>query len=159
VTFTEGQSLTYVQACIKEGLRIHPVVGMLLERIVPEGGATFDGVFLPGGTIVGMNPWVIARDKKVYGEDAEDFRPERWIEATPAELKLMERNFLAVSFVLFHSYDCWILRAGFSSHSVQEPGPWATIEGVKILALVGSSRWNFGNPQFRLAGRIMTGIA
>jgi cytochrome P450 len=135
VTFTEGQSLTYIQACIKEGLRIHPAVGMLLERIVPEGGATFEGVFVPGGTIVGMNPWVIARDKKVYGEDAEDFRPERWIEATPAELKLMERNFLAVSFVLFHSYDCCILRVDFPSHLVQEARPWSMIEGVKILAL------------------------
>jgi cytochrome P450 len=70
---------------------------MLLERIVPVGGATFDGVFLPGGTIVGMNPWVVTRDRNVYGEDATEFRPERWIEASPAELKLMERNFLAVS--------------------------------------------------------------
>lgn len=71
---------------------------MLLERIVPAGGATFDGIVLPAGTIIGMNPWVIARERKVYGEDADEFRPERWLEATPAELKLMERNFLAVSF-------------------------------------------------------------
>lgn len=75
---------------------------MLLERIVPEGGATFDGVFLPGGTIVGMNPWVVARDKKVYGEDAVEFRPERRIEACKEDLKLMERNFLAVSCFFFH---------------------------------------------------------
>jgi len=95
VTFAQGQHLPYIQACIKEGLRIQPAVGMLLERIVPEGGATFDGVFFPAGTIVGMNPWVISRDKSTYGDDAAEFRPERWLEASPAQLKLMERNFLA----------------------------------------------------------------
>jgi cytochrome P450 len=27
-----------------------------------------------------MNAWVINRDKKTFGEDADDFRPERWME-------------------------------------------------------------------------------
>lgn len=44
---------------------------------------------------MGMNPWVAARDKTVYGADAYTFRPERWLEASTEELKIMERNFLA----------------------------------------------------------------
>jgi cytochrome P450 len=97
VTFDEGQRMSYIQACIKEGLRLQPAVGMLLERLVPNGGATLDGVFFPGSTIVGINPWVVALDTTVYGEDARDFRPERWLEASAEEHRLMERNFLAVS--------------------------------------------------------------
>jgi len=52
-------------------------------------------VWLPEGTITGVNPWVVSSDRKVYGIDAEAYRPERWLEANPAEMKLMERNFLA----------------------------------------------------------------
>lgn len=95
VTYSESLQMTYVQACIKEGLRMHPAVGMLMERIVPKGGVTLDDVHLPAGAIVGINPWVATRDIDVYGLDADQFRPERWLEASPEKLKLMERNFLA----------------------------------------------------------------
>ena len=79
---------------------MHPAVGQLLERVVPDGGATISGVWLPEGTIVGVNPWVPGRDKSTYGEDADEYRPERWLEADDQKLKLMERNFLAVSYFL-----------------------------------------------------------
>ncbi|OCT45484.1 Pisatin demethylase [Cladophialophora carrionii] len=95
VTYYEAQRMPYFQTCMREALRMHPAVGQLLERIVPEGGATIDGVHLPAGTIVGMNPWVAARDTAVYGHDADIFRPERWIEADERTLKLMDRNWLA----------------------------------------------------------------
>ena len=96
VTFEEAQQLKYFQAVIKEALRMHPAVGLLLERVVPKGGAEISGVWLPEGTIIGINPWVAARDRSVYGDDAYAFRPERWLEADAAQLRLMERNFLAV---------------------------------------------------------------
>jgi cytochrome P450 len=97
VTFAESNQMKYLQACMKEAMRLHPAVGMLLERIVPEGGVTISGKYIPQGTIIGANPWVLARDQKVYGEDADAYRPERWLEADEKALKLMERNFLAVS--------------------------------------------------------------
>ncbi|KAK0257084.1 hypothetical protein LTS09_007989 [Friedmanniomyces endolithicus] len=95
VTFAESQNLRYFQAVIKEALRMHPAVGLLLERLVPAGGAEVAGIHLTEGTVIGMNPWVAARDKVVYGPDPYVFRPERWLEADEQSLKLMERNFLA----------------------------------------------------------------
>lgn len=95
VTFAEAQKLSYFQAVIKEALRMHPAVGLLLERVVPASGAQLGIFHLPAGTVVGMNPWVAARDKSVYGADTDDFRPERWLEASEERLKVMERNFLA----------------------------------------------------------------
>ncbi|KAH8817037.1 putative P450 monooxygenase [Xylogone sp. PMI_703] len=95
VTFSEANKMKYLQACMKEAMRMHPAVGQLLERVVPEGGVTLSGVWLPQGTIVGVNPWVPSRDRLTYGDDADIYRPERWLEADAAQLKLMERNFLA----------------------------------------------------------------
>jgi hypothetical protein len=37
-------------------------------------------------TQVGINSWIITRDKSLYGDDADVWRPERWLEYTP-ELK------------------------------------------------------------------------
>lgn len=98
ITYAEAQRMPYFQVCMREALRMHPAVGQLLERIVPPEGATISGAFLPGGTVVGINPWLAARDKNVYGSDVHVFRPERWIEADDTTLKLMDRNWLAVSF-------------------------------------------------------------
>jgi cytochrome P450 len=103
VSFSDANKMKYLQACMKEAMRMHPAVGQLLERVVPEGGTTLSGFQLPQGTIVGINPWVPSRDRKTYGQDAESYRPERWLEADADQLKLMERNFLAVS-----SLEIWV---------------------------------------------------
>jgi cytochrome P450 len=49
ITFKEGQQLPYLQATIKEALRLHPAVNQILARIVPEGGAELAGRFFPQG--------------------------------------------------------------------------------------------------------------
>lgn len=60
VSWKNSQAMPYLDAVIKEAVRMHPAVGQLLERHVPKGGITLGDVFLPEGTIVGMNPWVAA---------------------------------------------------------------------------------------------------
>jgi hypothetical protein len=89
--------MPYLQAILKEAMRYHPSVSFLLERVVPKGGTIISGRGIPEGTIVGINAWVIHRDKKIFGEDADKFRPERWLEADEEKLKAMERTFFAVS--------------------------------------------------------------
>ncbi|KAF2094901.1 cytochrome P450 [Rhizodiscina lignyota] len=79
VQLEEADQMPYLQAVMWEALRLHPAVGMSLPRVVPVGGTEFDGHYLPAGTIVGVNPWVVQRNKEVYGEDVETFRPERWL--------------------------------------------------------------------------------
>ncbi|KAE8356015.1 cytochrome P450 [Aspergillus coremiiformis] len=78
----EIRGLPYLDAVMREAMRLHPGVGLLVERIVPEGGFTLpDGRVVPGGTIVGMNPWVINRDSTVFGAEPDLFKPERWLPA------------------------------------------------------------------------------
>lgn len=86
------RQLPFLNAVIKEALRCHPAAGLTLERIVPQGGVTVSGVFIPGGTIIGANAWVIHRDKDIFGEDAEQWRPQRWIEADKERRRRMENH-------------------------------------------------------------------
>ncbi|KAJ6005035.1 cytochrome P450 [Penicillium herquei] len=76
-------SLPYLDAVMREAMRISPGLAMVIERIVPKGGFSLpDGRFVAEGTIVGMNPYVIHRDSAVYGADVDSFIPERWLPAT-----------------------------------------------------------------------------
>ncbi|KAK7731065.1 hypothetical protein SLS53_008867 [Cytospora paraplurivora] len=54
----EVQNLPYLDACIQEALRLHPPFCLPLERVVPDGGITIKGRFLPAGTCVGVHPSV-----------------------------------------------------------------------------------------------------
>ena len=80
VSHATAKNLPYLDALIKETLRYHPAVSMIMERIVPAAGLTLpQGKLVPGGCHVGMNPYVVGRNKKIFGEDADTFRSERWL--------------------------------------------------------------------------------
>jgi cytochrome P450 len=81
---------------MKEAMRMHPGVSFPLERIVPSGGAELCGVQLPGGTVVGVNPAVIHRNTDIFGADANEFRPERWLVKDEQTVKMMDRHLLTV---------------------------------------------------------------
>ena len=82
IAYRSTENLPYFNAVVKESMRLHPGIGVLLERVVPEGGLALphDGSTIPPGTIVGLNPWVIHRDPEVFGADADAFVPERWLQ-------------------------------------------------------------------------------
>uniref|UniRef100_A0A0E0CGV0 Cytochrome P450 n=1 Tax=Oryza meridionalis TaxID=40149 RepID=A0A0E0CGV0_9ORYZ len=68
--------LKYLKLIIKETLRLHPVVPLLLPRECRETCEVM-GYDIPIGTTVLVNVWAIGRDPK-YWEDAETFIPERF---------------------------------------------------------------------------------
>ena len=75
------RDLPYLDAVIHETMRINPGIAMIFERVVPEGGFTLpDGRYIPAGTKVGINPFVTNRDYGVFGEDADSFNPDRWLQ-------------------------------------------------------------------------------
>ncbi|OAA62127.1 Cytochrome P450 [Cordyceps fumosorosea ARSEF 2679] len=91
VSWREIQKLPYLQAVVKEGLRMWPPVSGLGFKRVPAGGAHVDGFFVPGGTEIGQAFLAVGRSQKVWGPDADVFRPERWLRAGAADLKKMNR--------------------------------------------------------------------
>ncbi|KAJ5947535.1 hypothetical protein N7466_000550 [Penicillium verhagenii] len=80
VPYKVAQNMPYLQSCIQEGLRCHPAVGMSMPRVVPPAGLVVNGKRIPGGIIAGANPWVIHRNKEIFGDDADVFRPDRWLD-------------------------------------------------------------------------------
>ena len=118
VKWKESQDMPYLQAVIKEALRVHPSTGLPMGRVVPEGGATLAGRFFPAGvsvqtsyailchidmltipskTVVGVNSWVASFNTSVFGNDAHEFRPERWLISDEKKLAFMDRYWIPVS--------------------------------------------------------------
>ncbi|KAI4595116.1 hypothetical protein KJ359_007091 [Pestalotiopsis sp. 9143b] len=80
--YAETRRLPYLEAVTRECLRYLPGNCFAQERYVPAGGLTLpDGSHVPQGTAIGFNAYVLHRNKEVWGPDAEDFVPERWLPA------------------------------------------------------------------------------
>lgn len=96
-TYVEvSQHLPFYAACIKEALRLNPSGATLLPRVVCPGDPELilNGRQVPIGTEVAMNPWIAHRDAGMYGDDAEEFKPDRWL-VDPAIAKVYEKYNLA----------------------------------------------------------------
>ncbi|CAK7213413.1 hypothetical protein SEUCBS140593_001841 [Sporothrix eucalyptigena] len=96
VSYAAASALPYLDAVIKESLRIHPPNGVMYCRTVPAGGATICGKFLPGGTEVGVSPWVVHYDEELFPEP-EKFHPERWLAPDDGLVALRKRSIFAFS--------------------------------------------------------------
>ena len=85
-TYAQASKLPYLKGCINEGMRLHPSVGLTMPRLVPAGGASIAGVHIPEGFRVGVNGAVVQYDCDVFGTDANEFNPSRWIERDAVEM-------------------------------------------------------------------------
>lgn len=79
-TYEQVKRLPYLEAVVNEGLRVHSTSSLGLPRVAPEGGLTIKGVHFPQGTVLSVPTYTIHRDTQAWGEDADQFRPERWFE-------------------------------------------------------------------------------
>jgi cytochrome P450 len=77
--YSESLDLPFLCACIKEAMRLHLSVGLTMPRTVPVGGTTLCDRYLAQGYRVGMNAAVVHYDKSVFGVDADQFNPQRWL--------------------------------------------------------------------------------
>ncbi|KAI0131511.1 cytochrome P450 52E1 [Daldinia grandis] len=77
--------MKYLNWAVKEALRLNPPVAAnareaVRDTILPTGGGS-DGkspIFVAKGTILRYLPWALQRRQDIYGDDADEFRPERW---------------------------------------------------------------------------------
>ncbi|KAL0567122.1 hypothetical protein V5O48_014867 [Marasmius crinis-equi] len=92
------ESLPYLNAVVKESLRYHPVVVRLQkaalmddclplsESIKMKHGGEINELPVPKGTKVMISVAAYNRSEAIFGEDAHDFRPERWLEQNESGL-------------------------------------------------------------------------
>ena len=75
-TFADASRLPYVCAIVREVLRWRPVLPLGLPHAVIKDD-WYEGMFIPKGTVCVPNIWHCNHDRAVFGEDADEFRPER----------------------------------------------------------------------------------
>ena len=78
IKWEKVKKLQYLDATIHEALRLFPPSAASQQRIVPPGGATIDGYYVPAGKTVAVSPWASTRSRLNFHEP-DMFRPERWL--------------------------------------------------------------------------------
>nr|ACF85336.1 unknown [Zea mays] len=79
VTESDLPRLPYIEAVLKETLRLHPAAPMLAPHVARED-TSVDGYDVLAGTVVFINVWAIGRDPALW-DAPEEFRPERFFES------------------------------------------------------------------------------
>ncbi|TGO66018.1 hypothetical protein BOTNAR_0070g00190 [Botryotinia narcissicola] len=85
ITFMHIKNCKYLQWVLNETLRLYPLVPWNFrvankDTTLPHGGGK-DGkskVFVKKGTVVEYSVFALHRRKELWGEDADEFKPERW---------------------------------------------------------------------------------
>jgi cytochrome P450 len=72
-----AKTLPYLNAVIKESLRLMPIIGLGVLREAPEG-ANLCGYSIPAKTPVLVPIWAMQRDESLW-QRAKEFWPERWL--------------------------------------------------------------------------------
>lgn len=89
IAFSAVRELPYLQACIKEALRIHTPIPMTLPRLTPKGGIEIGGRWFPEGLTLSGSPWAMHRSRALWGDDVNEFKPERWLDQGDLERYFM----------------------------------------------------------------------
>lgn len=86
-SYEELKNLKYLSAVLNECLRLYPIVPSIARQahedtVLPLGGGDDEGspILVKKGQLVVLDMYVIHRRKDLYGEDADVFRPERWLD-------------------------------------------------------------------------------
>ncbi|EXF83956.1 hypothetical protein CFIO01_12420 [Colletotrichum fioriniae PJ7] len=103
-TFNELHESPYLVGVVQEALRIHSTASFNLQLITSSAGLQLpNGVFIPGNIIIGCPASQINRDRRVYGQDADVYNPERWMkkEAESNEECLERRGLMEKTELIF----------------------------------------------------------
>ncbi|CAG8512513.1 9054_t:CDS:10 [Paraglomus occultum] len=79
-TYEDTHLMKYTEAVFLETLRLHPSVPRS-AKIAVNDDVLPDGTFIPAGTVVSYHHYSLGRSKIIWGDSAEEFRPERFLDA------------------------------------------------------------------------------
>ena len=80
VALNVAESMKYLQAVAYESMRLFPANGLPLARVSPPEELEINGHYFPPGVQLTVYSWALHRNKRLFGEDAMEFEPERWLD-------------------------------------------------------------------------------
>ena len=78
-TFSDAPRLPYVRAVVKEIIRWRPALALGVPHAAIDED-WYKGMYVPKGTLCMSNLWHCNHDRTIFGEDADEFRPERHLD-------------------------------------------------------------------------------
>ncbi|KAF7358844.1 Cytochrome p450 [Mycena sanguinolenta] len=70
--------IPYIDAVVREVLRWRAVLPLSVPHAVTEDDI-YKGYHIPAGAVVVGNTWAILNDETIYGQNTDEFIPERWL--------------------------------------------------------------------------------
>jgi cytochrome P450 len=97
ISSTDIDKLPYLNAVLNETMRIFPPVPLTLRETACD--TTIQGAFVPRGTTVVICPWAVNTSTHLWGPDAREFNPERWLGQGKANTGGAESNYAITTFL------------------------------------------------------------
>eukprot|EP00158_Paraphelidium_tribonemae_P002881 Partr_v1_DN25751_c0_g1_i1_m74634 putative Cytochrome p450 len=75
------KEMTLLENCIKEALRLKPPIITTMRKVMED--VEYKGYVIPEGNYICVAPALSQLDKEVWGEDANEFNPDRFLPTNP----------------------------------------------------------------------------
>jgi cytochrome P450 len=89
--------LSYLHAVCQESLRLYAPIPFTVRDALKD--TSILGTFVPRGTMVILCPWAINRAHELWGPDADEFNPERWMAPGQANSGGSKNNYANLTFL------------------------------------------------------------
>ncbi|KAJ5913994.1 Cytochrome P450 [Penicillium tannophilum] len=149
-SYSQVRDLPFLRRCIDEGMRLHSTSALGLPRLVTDNGSgvEFDGYFFPPGTVLSVPSYTIHHMAEIWGDDVEEFKPDRWLNLTPRQkigfnpfsygpracvgqnVAIMELQLIIGT--LFHRYDFTLYQSTMESHEGFSKKPKNCFSGIRL---------------------------
>ncbi|KAJ6755276.1 CYTOCHROME P450 FAMILY-DEPENDENT FATTY ACID HYDROXYLASE [Salix purpurea] len=97
LVFDEADKLIYLKAALAETLRLYPSVPQDFKYVVADDVLP-DGTFIPAGSTVTYSIYSVGRMKSIWGEDCQEFKPERWLSPEEDKFEAPKDGYKFVAF-------------------------------------------------------------
>ncbi|KAF9907268.1 Protein kinase alk2 [Linnemannia zychae] len=114
-TYDSCRTMKYAEACLYESLRIYPSVPGNM-KVAVQDDVWPDGTKIHKGEFVSWNTWTMGRSTAIWGHDAREYNPDRWMTG---------EKFPAHKFPAFHAGPRTCLGQQF-----------ATVEAITVMAIL-----------------------